>query len=62
MGDGDKDNRAEKSVEIDPVTAAFLNLKEDEIASGRAKLSGSLSGDDIRARKIPNQTTITAME
>lgn len=62
MGDGDKDNRAEKSVEIDPVTAAFLNVKEDEISSGHVELSGPLSGDDIRARKIPNQITIDAMD
>ncbi|MFY0616930.1 hypothetical protein [Shimia sp.] len=62
MTDEDKDDLSAKPVEIDPVTAAFLNLKEDEISSGRAELSGPLSGDDIRSRKIPNQTTINAMK
>ncbi len=62
MADEDKDELSAKTVELDPVTAAFLNLKVDEISSGRAKLSGPLSGDDIRSRKIPNQTTIDAMK
>ena len=41
----------EETVSLDPVTLALLNLKEAEIASGRAELAEKTT-DDILARMI----------
>lgn len=43
-------------VEVDPLTRALLTLQEAEIALGHAKLSGPISADEIRARKVGEES------
>ncbi|KUJ77806.1 hypothetical protein [Ruegeria profundi] len=43
-------------VEVGPLTRALLALKEAGIALGRAKLSDPISADEIRARKVHEES------